>query len=97
MEYRKKTQPQGVLSAGCIFQNIKKSDALRLATPNYSRSAGYLIDQAGLKGKRIGKAYFSNRHANFIINQGGAKAVCVTGGMEVGASVGCGTVDHFWF
>lgn len=49
-------------SAGCIFKNL----------PN--QSAGALIEQAGLKGKRIGDAAISEKHANFIINLGNAKA-----------------------
>ncbi|MCG6535505.1 MAG: UDP-N-acetylenolpyruvoylglucosamine reductase, partial [Syntrophales bacterium LBB04] len=36
--------------------------------------AGRLIEEAGLKGKERGKAQISSRHANFIINQGGARA-----------------------
>jgi UDP-N-acetylmuramate dehydrogenase len=36
--------------------------------------AGYLIEKAGLKGKKIGNAQISEKHANFIINLGGAKA-----------------------
>jgi len=73
-EYRQKTQPTGVFSSGCIFKNIKKSTAVRLATPNYTCSAGFLLDRAGLKGFQIGNAYFSKNHANFIINNGKAKA-----------------------
>jgi UDP-N-acetylmuramate dehydrogenase len=36
--------------------------------------AGRLIEAAGLKGKRIGQAQISERHANFIVNLGGARA-----------------------
>lgn len=58
LNYRKKTQPQGVFTAGCFFQNVN------------NLSAGYLIDKAGLKGKKIGDFVISPIHANFIINQG---------------------------
>lgn len=49
-------------SAGCIFKN-----------PN-DLSAGHLIEQAGLKGARIGDAVIADRHANFILNMGSATA-----------------------
>ncbi len=41
--------------------------------------AGYLIEKAGLKGKKIGRAQISEKHANFIINLGGAKAKDIEG------------------
>ncbi len=61
-QYRQTTQPLDFPSAGCIFQN-----------PAF-RSAGYLIDQCGLKGKKAGGAIISKKHANFIVNTG--KASC---------------------
>jgi len=51
-------------SAGCIFKNPKNTDL----------SAGELIDRSGLKGRRIGDASVSKKHANFIINKGKASA-----------------------
>lgn len=60
LKYRKKTQPYGDMSAGCIFQN--PSDL----------SAGALIEKCGLKGMSVGDAKVSDVHANFIINSGKA-------------------------
>lgn len=64
---RQTTQDLAVASAGCIFKNPSLEVGSRL-------SAGFLIDKAGLKGKRVGQAMVSRRHANFIINRGKAKA-----------------------
>jgi len=61
LAYRKKTQPFGVASSGCFFKNPGKI------------SAGYLIDEAGLKGFSVGDYYVSPVHANFIINKGRGK------------------------
>ena len=38
------------------------------------KSAGWLIEQCGMKGMRVGNAAVSKVHANFIVNEGGAKA-----------------------
>jgi len=62
LDYRKDRQPLEFPSAGSIFKN--PSDI----------SAGQLIDQCGLKGKRIGNVEISKKHANFIINLGDGKA-----------------------
>ncbi len=61
---RKETQPQGP-SAGSVFKNPPQG------------SAGLFIDKAGLKGTTSGGAIVSEKHANFIINKGGAKAADV--------------------
>ncbi|HLF29171.1 MAG TPA: UDP-N-acetylmuramate dehydrogenase [Anaerolineae bacterium] len=60
-EYRRRTQPPGA-SIGSMFKN-PPGDA-----------AGRLIDAAGLKGTRIGRAEISRVHANFFVNLGGAQA-----------------------
>lgn len=73
LDNRRASQPWNFPSAGCIFKNISMADALRLGTPNNTTSAGFLIQSAGLKNFRIGKARFSDKHANFIVNDGGAK------------------------
>ena len=59
---RRNSQPLKFRSAGSVFKN---PDGF---------SAGYLIDQAGLKGKSVGGAIVSDIHANFIINHENAKA-----------------------
>lgn len=71
--HRLQTQPVGP-SAGCIFKNIKTSDALRVGTPEQTTSSGYLLEAAGLKGKKGERVQISPIHANFMINLGGAKA-----------------------
>lgn len=59
---RNASQPLGVPSCGSVFRN---------PPGDY---AGRLIEQAGLKGKRIGGAMIAEKHANFIVNTGGATA-----------------------
>jgi UDP-N-acetylmuramate dehydrogenase len=62
---RKSSQPSGYPNSGSMFRN---------PPGDY---AGRLIEAAGLKGKRIGQSQISERHANFIVNLGGAKAADV--------------------
>lgn len=71
LAYRKRTQPLHLPSAGCIFQNPAADEPL---PPGMPRSAGALIDRAGLKGARLGGARVSDVHANFVVNDGGASA-----------------------
>ena len=70
MAKRKATQPLNMPNAGSTF---KRLDAGAAATPTQV-APGYYIEQAGLKGYRIGGAEVSTLHANFIVNAGSATA-----------------------
>jgi UDP-N-acetylmuramate dehydrogenase len=71
---RSETQPLNLPSAGSMFKNpLKEKVDLEREQPTRI-SAGYLIDKAGLKGIKVGAAMVSDKHANFIINTGGATA-----------------------
>jgi UDP-N-acetylmuramate dehydrogenase len=61
-ERRQRTQPWNEPCAGSVFRNPPGDYAARL------------IEQAGLKGKTLGGAQISEVHANFIVNNGNAKA-----------------------
>jgi len=62
LKRRKESQPLEYPSAGSVFKN---------PPDDY---AGKLIENAGLKGKSVGGAMISEKHANFIVNTGGATA-----------------------
>jgi UDP-N-acetylmuramate dehydrogenase len=68
---RKQSQPAGYPNSGSMFRNPPGD------------FAGRLIEAAGLKGKRIGNAEISARHANFMINAGGARAADVKDLMDL--------------
>jgi UDP-N-acetylmuramate dehydrogenase len=59
---RNVTQPLNLPNSGSMFKNPPGTYAAKL------------IEQAGLKGKRVGNAQISEKHGNFIVNLGGAKA-----------------------
>lgn len=65
IEIRKETQDIGARCAGCVFMNPESQS---------EHAAAKLIDDLGLKGKAIGGAQVSEKHANFIINTGDATA-----------------------
>jgi len=62
LHQRRSTQPYHLPSCGSVFRNPRP------------HSAGQLIEAAGLKGFQIGQAQIAERHANFILNLGGATA-----------------------
>jgi UDP-N-acetylmuramate dehydrogenase len=68
---RKNSQPAGLPNSGSM---------LRKPPGDYARR---MIEAVGLKGRRIGQAQIAERHANFIVNLGGAKAVEVRQLMEL--------------
>ncbi|PPJ62380.1 UDP-N-acetylmuramate dehydrogenase [Cuspidothrix issatschenkoi] len=61
-KHRLSTQPYSYPSCGSVFRNPKPY------------TAGWLIEQTGLKGYQLGGAQVAQLHANFIVNRGGAKA-----------------------
>ncbi len=64
--WRREHQPLGIPSAGSTFRN-----------PPDGQSAGALIDGCGLKGRRLGGAVVSEKHANWILNDRGGSATDV--------------------
>jgi len=77
-QYRTDTQPLGLPSSGCIFKNVPNSPELKKLFPMFKNrnfiSAGFLIDQAGLKGIKVGGVEVSTKHAAFFINSGNGTA-----------------------
>lgn len=77
-QYRANTQPLGMPSSGCIFQNVPNSPHLKSLFPQFAEKThvpgGFLIDQAGLKGEKRGSLEVSQKHAAFIVNHGGGTA-----------------------
>ena len=86
IKYRMDSQPYGCPSAGCTFKNIIYTQAIAKQlkkldweiSPKFKEykkiPAAWVIENLGLKGKTIGKSQVSEKHANYIINLGGAKA-----------------------
>jgi UDP-N-acetylmuramate dehydrogenase len=85
--YRQNKHPLDYPNCGSVFKNISKTDEVEkvisvwpdiksLADTKWHGkvSMGYIIDRLGLKGFRVGNAQISEKHQNFIVNLGGAKA-----------------------
>ncbi len=68
---RRGKQPLGRPSFGCAFKN-----------PPEGPAAGFLLEKAGLKGRSRGQALISPKHANFILNLGGARSGDILALME---------------
>lgn len=62
MHLRREKQPLEYPSAGSVFKNPEGSHA------------GYLVEQCGFRGKRVGNAQVSEKHGNFIVNLGDCTA-----------------------
>jgi len=71
LKQKKSTQPLALASAGWVWKNPPNDLATRL------------VEKAGLKGKRINGAEISSKHANFIVNRGGAMAADILALMEM--------------
>jgi UDP-N-acetylmuramate dehydrogenase len=71
LKQKKATQPLALASAGCVWKNPP------------GEVAGRLIEKVGLKGKRLNGAEISAKHANFIVNRGGAAAVDIKALMDM--------------
>lgn len=78
IEKREITQPLDMPSCGCVFQNPPNNEKLRKLFPQFGKAefvpAGFLIDQAGMKGAREGDVQVSDKHAAFFVNLGKGKA-----------------------
>ncbi len=62
LAYRTKTQPLTTSNCGSVFKNPPEGAAAKF------------VEECGMKGQAVGRARVSNRHANFILNEGGATA-----------------------
>jgi len=87
LNHRKTHQPLNFPSAGSVFKNLEAKKfsftehLIFSKFPEFQKfkgkdliPAGFLIEMAGLKGKKIGDAQISEKNANFIVNLGKAKS-----------------------
>lgn len=85
--YRQDKHPLDYPNCGSVFKNISRPEEVARIVESWDDikelvkdkwhgkvSMGYVIDRLGLKGREIGGAQISEKHQNFIVNKGGAKA-----------------------
>lgn len=90
MAYRQDRHPLELPNCGSVFKNISKSDEVEKVLAVWSDitdrvtvdwhgkvSMGYINHKLGFSGYRVGNAQVSEKHNNFIVNLGGAKAADV--------------------
>ncbi|MDO8269444.1 MAG: UDP-N-acetylmuramate dehydrogenase [Candidatus Levybacteria bacterium] len=90
--YRQDKHPLDYPNCGSVFKNISKKEEVERILESWPDvrelvegkwhgkvSMGYVIDRLGLKGQQNGAAQISEKHQNFIVNKGGAKAHEVKG------------------
>ena len=71
LKQKKTVQPLTLASAGCVWKNPA------------GEVAGRLVEKVGLRGKRLNGAEISAKHANFIVNRGGARAADIKALMDM--------------
>ncbi|MEM8572021.1 MAG: UDP-N-acetylmuramate dehydrogenase [Pseudomonadota bacterium] len=71
---RDASQPVRDRSAGSTFRNPSGFSSTGRADDSHDLKAWKLIEEAGMKGSTLGRAHMSEKHANFLVNQGGASA-----------------------
>jgi UDP-N-acetylmuramate dehydrogenase len=71
LKRKKMSQPLALASAGCVWKNPA------------GEAAGRLVEKVGLRGKRLNGAEISAKHANFIVNRGGAMAMDIKALMDM--------------
>ena len=76
---RDETQPTKELSAGSTFRNPAGFSSTGRADDVHDLKAWKMIEDAGLRGARLGGAQMSEKHSNFMINAGGATAADLEG------------------
>jgi UDP-N-acetylmuramate dehydrogenase len=72
IENRNRTQPRGVLSCGSAFRNPSGAASSGCFGESNDQKAWKMINDAGMRGFKIGSAQVSTKHSNFLINTGDA-------------------------